>query len=162
MCVSQITTTRKAVTLLLSYMIFTKPLTEQHRTGLLLIGMGITMKLLPENKPPQRLPKPAPSTQMTTNGKQEEDGDEEKRPLKGGILSTFTHKGVLSKRTSAGVSQAGHGIITSRAPQTNQGRQANTFRASFLLAKKHFVFLLWFINLPWVEAEHVLDTFASE
>ncbi len=38
------------MTLLLSYLIFTKPLTEQHGTGLLLIAMGITLKLLPENK----------------------------------------------------------------------------------------------------------------
>ncbi|GJM87461.1 hypothetical protein PR202_ga03418 [Eleusine coracana subsp. coracana] len=44
------TTARKAVTLLLSYLIFTKPLTEQHITGLLLITMGIVLKLLPENK----------------------------------------------------------------------------------------------------------------
>lgn len=48
----QITTARKAVTLLLSYLIFTKPLTEQHATGLLLITMGIAMKMLSENKPP--------------------------------------------------------------------------------------------------------------
>lgn len=46
----QVTTARKAVTLLLSYLIFTKPLTEQHVTGLLLITMGIVIKLLPENK----------------------------------------------------------------------------------------------------------------
>ncbi|GMI95781.1 UDP-galactose transporter 2 [Hibiscus trionum] len=44
---AMVTTARKAVTLLLSYMIFTKPLTQQHRTGLLLIAMGITLKLLP-------------------------------------------------------------------------------------------------------------------
>jgi adenosine 3'-phospho 5'-phosphosulfate transporter B3 len=50
----QITTARKAVTLLLSYMIFTKPLTEQHATGLLLIAMGVIMKMLPDNKPPGR------------------------------------------------------------------------------------------------------------
>ncbi|XP_057509004.1 UDP-galactose/UDP-glucose transporter 4-like isoform X3 [Actinidia eriantha] len=50
----QVTTARKAVTLLLSYLIFTKPLTEQHGTGLLLISMGIAMKLLPDNKPPKR------------------------------------------------------------------------------------------------------------
>ncbi|XP_078154488.1 UDP-galactose/UDP-glucose transporter 4-like isoform X1 [Carex rostrata] len=49
---AMITTARKAVTLLLSYLIFTKPLTEQHATGLLLISMGIIMKLLPENKHP--------------------------------------------------------------------------------------------------------------
>jgi adenosine 3'-phospho 5'-phosphosulfate transporter B3 len=48
----QITTARKAVTLLLSYLIFTKPLTEQHGTGLLLIAMGIILKMLPENKLP--------------------------------------------------------------------------------------------------------------
>ncbi|KAK8974298.1 hypothetical protein V6N11_034664 [Hibiscus sabdariffa] len=42
-----VTTARKAVTLLLSYLIFTKPLTEKHGTGLLLIAMGITLKLLP-------------------------------------------------------------------------------------------------------------------
>ncbi|KAM1258416.1 hypothetical protein ACFX13_038748 [Malus domestica] len=47
---AMITTARKAVTLLLSYMIFTKPLTDQHGTGLLLIAMGIIMKMLPENK----------------------------------------------------------------------------------------------------------------
>ncbi|CAN6562754.1 unnamed protein product [Malus baccata var. baccata] len=52
---AMITTARKAVTLLLSYLIFTKPLTEEHGTGLLLIGMGITLKLLPENKPHQRV-----------------------------------------------------------------------------------------------------------
>lgn len=51
---AMVTTARKAVTLLLSYLIFTKPLTEQHGTGLLLIAMGITLKLLPENKPNTR------------------------------------------------------------------------------------------------------------
>ncbi|GAB2271641.1 putative glycosidase CRH2 [Dionaea muscipula] len=52
---AMVTTARKGVTLLLSYLIFTKPLTEQHATGLLLIGMGFTLKLLPENKPPKRV-----------------------------------------------------------------------------------------------------------
>ncbi|KAL6907732.1 hypothetical protein ACP4OV_002771 [Aristida adscensionis] len=47
---AMVTTARKALTLLLSYLIFTKPLTEQHVTGLLLITMGIVIKLLPENK----------------------------------------------------------------------------------------------------------------
>ncbi|XP_062147224.1 UDP-galactose/UDP-glucose transporter 2-like [Alnus glutinosa] len=51
---AMITTARKAVTLLLSYMIFTKPLTEQHATGLLLIAMGVIMKMLPDNKLPGR------------------------------------------------------------------------------------------------------------
>lgn len=49
----QITTARKAVTLLLSYLIFTKPLTEQHGTGLLLITMGIMLKMLPDGKLPK-------------------------------------------------------------------------------------------------------------
>ncbi|KAI0499376.1 hypothetical protein KFK09_020279 [Dendrobium nobile] len=47
---AMVTTARKAVTLLLSYLIFTKPMTEQHGTGLLLIAMGIVLKLLPEYK----------------------------------------------------------------------------------------------------------------
>ncbi|KAJ8450176.1 hypothetical protein Cgig2_033370 [Carnegiea gigantea] len=51
---AMVTTARKAVTLLLSYLLFTKPLTEQHGTGLLLISMGIILKLLPDNKPPKR------------------------------------------------------------------------------------------------------------
>jgi adenosine 3'-phospho 5'-phosphosulfate transporter B3 len=51
---AMVTTARKAVTLLLSYMIFTKPLTEQHVTGLLLITMGIVMKMLPANKQASR------------------------------------------------------------------------------------------------------------
>ncbi|XP_042480464.1 UDP-galactose/UDP-glucose transporter 4-like [Macadamia integrifolia] len=46
---AMVTTARKGVTLLLSYLIFTKPLTEQHGTGLLLISMGIVLRLLPEN-----------------------------------------------------------------------------------------------------------------
>lgn len=45
----QVTTARKAVTLLLSYIIFTKPLLAQHCTGLLLITMGIGLKMLPDN-----------------------------------------------------------------------------------------------------------------
>ncbi|EOX96105.1 hypothetical protein QUC31_005390 [Theobroma cacao] len=49
---AMVTTARKAVTLLLSYLIFTKPLTEQHGTGLLLIAMGITLKLLPVDSKP--------------------------------------------------------------------------------------------------------------
>jgi len=45
----QVTTARKAVTLLLSYVIFTKPLSGQHCTGLLLIAMGIALKSMPDN-----------------------------------------------------------------------------------------------------------------
>ncbi|CAD6209268.1 unnamed protein product [Miscanthus lutarioriparius] len=68
---AMVTTARKAVTLLLSYLIFTKPLTEQHATGLLLITMGIVIKLLPENKEgrPRRLPK-----------KTESSGDDDDKP----------------------------------------------------------------------------------
>ncbi|PON67613.1 UAA transporter [Trema orientale] len=47
-----ITTARKAVTLLLSYLIFTKPMTNQHGLGLLLISMGIMVKMVPENRIP--------------------------------------------------------------------------------------------------------------
>ncbi|KAM6591756.1 hypothetical protein CsatA_014361 [Cannabis sativa] len=47
-----ITTARKAVTLLLSYVIFTKPMTNQHGAGLLLISMGIIVKMVPENQIP--------------------------------------------------------------------------------------------------------------
>ncbi|KAL3498766.1 hypothetical protein ACH5RR_041498 [Cinchona calisaya] len=52
---AMITTARKAVTLLLSYMIFTKPLTEQHCFGLVLITAGIFMKLLPQIKFPTQV-----------------------------------------------------------------------------------------------------------
>ncbi|CAM6109351.1 unnamed protein product [Calypogeia fissa] len=48
---AMVTTARKSVTLLLSYMIFTKPLTGQHGTGLLLITMGIVLKTMPEPFP---------------------------------------------------------------------------------------------------------------
>ena len=85
---SQVTTARKAVTLLLSYLIFTKPLTEQHGTGLLLISMGIAMKLLPDNKPPKRA---STSSSMAKIGKPacievnrariENEVEEENRPL---------------------------------------------------------------------------------
>lgn len=36
--------------MLLSYIIFTKPLTEEHGTGLLLIALGIILKMVPENQ----------------------------------------------------------------------------------------------------------------
>lgn len=87
---SQVTTARKAVTLLLSYMIFTKPLTGQHATGLLLIAMGIVLKLLPEHKPYNRasnLPSPDKNGKSTYNQGEmrkelEYEGeDEENRPL---------------------------------------------------------------------------------
>lgn len=82
------TTARKAVTLLLSYLIFTKPLTEQHGTGLLLIAMGITLKLLPDNKPSKRASTSSASANIAKPASREEitllenvGKDEEKRPL---------------------------------------------------------------------------------
>jgi hypothetical protein len=42
----QVTTARKAVTLLLSYIIFTKPLSEQHYTSLILLVMGFVLKMM--------------------------------------------------------------------------------------------------------------------
>ncbi|KAH9777680.1 adenosine 3'-phospho 5'-phosphosulfate transporter 2 [Citrus sinensis] len=86
---AMITTARKAVTLFLSYLIFTKPLTEQHGTGLLLIAMGIILKMLPENKAPannrpnshnnvkrRKSPEPEEKSLVETNGEVEE-----KQPL---------------------------------------------------------------------------------
>ncbi|EXC17776.1 UDP-galactose/UDP-glucose transporter 4 [Morus notabilis] len=83
---AMITTARKAVTLLLSYMIFTKPLTDQHGIGLLLISMGIMLKMVPENKIPTwntiqySIAKHSKSTSKTENQESFED-DEEKRAL---------------------------------------------------------------------------------
>ncbi|XP_031477731.1 UDP-galactose/UDP-glucose transporter 2-like [Nymphaea colorata] len=74
---AMITTARKAVTLLLSYIIFTKPLTEQHGTGLLLIGMGITLKMLPDSVafPERRTPvkPPMPEKEDATGGGEDEE-----------------------------------------------------------------------------------------
>ncbi|KAL0331325.1 UNVERIFIED_CONTAM: UDP-galactose/UDP-glucose transporter 2 [Sesamum angustifolium] len=90
---AMVTTARKAVTLLLSYLIFTKPLTGQHGSGLLLIAMGIILKLVLESKPPNRIARPdsSSSTQANSHLKEvkraeaEETGDreedEEKRSL---------------------------------------------------------------------------------
>lgn len=71
-------------------MIFTKPLTEQHGTGLLLIAMGIVLKMLPENKP-SRKPSISNSQPAIETVPQNEDRrgsfelgyeeEEEKRPL---------------------------------------------------------------------------------
>lgn len=82
---AMVTTARKAATLLLSYLIFTKPLTEQHCCGLLLISMGIVARLLPDSKPPQRAVKSENATRQShrkeTNISSENSADEEKRPL---------------------------------------------------------------------------------
>lgn len=48
---AMVTTARKAFTLLLSYLIFTKPMTEKHATGLLLIAMGIVLRMVPNPMP---------------------------------------------------------------------------------------------------------------
>ncbi|MBA0761673.1 hypothetical protein Gotri_024287 [Gossypium trilobum] len=53
--IAMTTTARKAVTLLLLYMIFTKPLTKRHESGLLLISIGIILKMLPDTKPSPRV-----------------------------------------------------------------------------------------------------------
>ncbi|XP_061339908.1 UDP-galactose/UDP-glucose transporter 2-like [Gastrolobium bilobum] len=85
---AMITTARKAVTLLLSYLIFTKPLTEQHGSGLLLIAMGITLKMLPENKATtttRALTSSATANSAKSSGDDEELGtpreDDERRSL---------------------------------------------------------------------------------
>ena len=55
-------------------MIFTKPLTEQHGTGLLLIAMGIILKMLPENnnKPIKRVTASTSSVNIAKNSHSEE------------------------------------------------------------------------------------------
>ncbi|XP_062074190.1 UDP-galactose/UDP-glucose transporter 2-like [Humulus lupulus] len=87
---AMITTARKAVTLLLSYVIFTKPMTNQHGLGLLLISMGIVVKMVPENKIPSwssvqyAVAKHAKSNSKADKAiirDSEESGDEEKRAL---------------------------------------------------------------------------------
>ena len=52
-CLLQITTARKAVTLVLSYIIFAKPLLLQHSLGMGMITAGIVLKMLPESKGPK-------------------------------------------------------------------------------------------------------------
>ncbi|PIN18911.1 hypothetical protein CDL12_08411 [Handroanthus impetiginosus] len=82
---AMITTARKAVTLFLSYFIFTKPLTEQHGSGLLLIAMGIILKLVPDGKPPNRDHMVDSKSHSTELKKRRENGDgvedEEKQSL---------------------------------------------------------------------------------
>ncbi|KAI4367917.1 hypothetical protein MLD38_016541 [Melastoma candidum] len=83
---AMITTARKAVTLLLSYVIFTKPLTEQHASGLLLMAMGIILKMLPDGKPSPTASRRngIPSTKRDTIINEKESSDhqeEETRPL---------------------------------------------------------------------------------
>ncbi|KAF7844683.1 UDP-galactose/UDP-glucose transporter 2 [Senna tora] len=75
---AMITTARKAVTLLLSYLIFTKPLTEQHGSGLLLIAMGIVLKMLPENNTHKTTSKSS-SSSSSSHGSNNNDDDDDLR-----------------------------------------------------------------------------------
>ncbi|XP_057855418.1 UDP-galactose/UDP-glucose transporter 4 isoform X2 [Cryptomeria japonica] len=68
---AMVTTARKAVTLLLSYIIFTKPLTEQHATGLLFISMAFLLKMMPMSM----------SMSMPHKPSQSNDDDEEQSNL---------------------------------------------------------------------------------
>ncbi|XP_075103046.1 UDP-galactose/UDP-glucose transporter 4-like isoform X2 [Nicotiana tabacum] len=81
----EVTTARKAVTLLLSYLIFTKPLTEQHCSGLLLMSMGIVSRLLPDSKLSPQAVKSDNTTRRNhhkeANLSSQNSPDEEKRPL---------------------------------------------------------------------------------
>ncbi|KAE8735507.1 Lysine-specific demethylase 8 [Hibiscus syriacus] len=91
----QVTTARKAVTLLLSYMIFTKPLSEQHGTGLLLIAMGITLKLLPfDIKPVYK--RVSTSSSSSANGKPGNsftgEIEEEKNPIRTIVVGSIDWK----------------------------------------------------------------------
>ncbi|PON57507.1 UAA transporter [Parasponia andersonii] len=86
-----ITTARKAVTLLLSYLIFTKPMTNQHGLGLLLISIGIMVKMVPENRIPswsavqyaiaKHHSKSTSKTEKGIIGDEDDLEDEEKRAL---------------------------------------------------------------------------------
>ncbi|XP_027906686.1 UDP-galactose/UDP-glucose transporter 4-like isoform X2 [Vigna unguiculata] len=86
---AMITTARKAVTLLLSYLIFTKPMTEQHATGLLLIAMGICLKIFLDDKsnkktsnssPIVNIPKPSEHKELQAQLDYAGE-DEERRPF---------------------------------------------------------------------------------
>ncbi|XP_039121013.1 LOW QUALITY PROTEIN: UDP-galactose/UDP-glucose transporter 4-like [Dioscorea cayenensis subsp. rotundata] len=82
---AMVTTARKAVTLLLSYMIFKKALTEQHATGLILIAMGIIIKLIPDNKQPHphnhKQRQQWQQKQKQNEQELQEPEEEERRPL---------------------------------------------------------------------------------
>lgn len=66
--------------MLLSYLIFTKPLTEQHGSGLLLIAMGIVLKMVPmDSKPPSKIP--ARQAVRNGGGEGDRDEDEERKSL---------------------------------------------------------------------------------
>jgi adenosine 3'-phospho 5'-phosphosulfate transporter B3 len=63
---AMVTTARKALTLLLSYILFTKPLLGQHCTGLMLIGMGILLKMAPTHLQ-KRSTKPSLNSQVDSS-----------------------------------------------------------------------------------------------
>lgn len=77
----QVTTARKAVTLLLSYIIFTKSLTEQHGSGLILIAMGVILKMVPNHKTPGYVQRSGTTLRLQPNGQKSVVKLEEKRPL---------------------------------------------------------------------------------
>ncbi|CAN1253614.1 UDP-galactose/UDP-glucose transporter 2 [Linum perenne] len=63
-------------------MIFTKPLTDQHGSGLLLIAMGIVLKMMPDSKPPRRMkPKELELKKEVVSDARKGEEDEEKTPL---------------------------------------------------------------------------------
>ncbi|XP_040989048.1 UDP-galactose/UDP-glucose transporter 2-like [Juglans microcarpa x Juglans regia] len=86
---AMVITTRKVVTLLLSYLIFTKQITKQHGTRLLLIAMRIVMYMLPNYKLTGRsatrsaVVKQRKQSIKVDNSLLENEGsvEEEKRPL---------------------------------------------------------------------------------
>ncbi|KAL1201640.1 UDP-galactose/UDP-glucose transporter 2 [Cardamine amara subsp. amara] len=75
-----ITTARKGVTLLLSYLIFTKPLTEQHGSGLLLIAMGIVLKMVPMDSKSPTKTQARPAARIA-GGESDREEEEEKKSL---------------------------------------------------------------------------------
>ncbi|XP_051124133.1 UDP-galactose/UDP-glucose transporter 4-like [Andrographis paniculata] len=87
---AMVTTARKAVTLLLSYLIFTKPLTGQHGSGLLLISMGIVLKMLPDNSntntPSNSLPMNEAKKRFQLGQDHEDDDDEEQEEEKRALV----------------------------------------------------------------------------
>lgn len=75
---AMVTTARKALTLLVSYLLFTKPFSEQHLTGILLISMGIILKMIPDPfaKLAQQQYLPI-SSSIRSSSKEIDDTDEE-------------------------------------------------------------------------------------
>ncbi|CAA0820798.1 UDP-galactose/UDP-glucose transporter 4 [Striga hermonthica] len=81
-------------------MIFTKPLTEQHGTGLLLIAMGIILKMLPDSKPTNRpvALNSRPGIEISSSSHNQDERfelgneeDEEKKPLVVNVFAKYPH-----------------------------------------------------------------------